>query len=95
MIKGKTKTGFIFEIEDNALDNMELLDAIAEIDNEENPLAISKVINLLLGKEEKKKLYNHCRAEDGRVPIEALVQEVAEIFESLGEKGKNLEPSLT
>ena len=28
MIKGKTKTGFEFEIEEKKLDNMELIDAI-------------------------------------------------------------------
>lgn len=89
MIEGRTESGFEYQIADNAMDNMELLDAIAEIDSEDNPLAISKVINLLIGKEEKKKLYNHCRAEDGRVPIEALVNEVTQIFQSLGDKGKN------
>ena len=89
MKKGKTDTGFDFEIDDKALDNMELLDAIAEVDADENPLAISRVISLLLGKEQKKMLYEHCRADDGRVPIDALVKEVANIFEQMGEQGKN------
>ena len=29
MIKGKTKTGFAFELEEAVLDNMELVDALA------------------------------------------------------------------
>ena len=41
MIEGRTESGFEYQIADNAMDNMELLDAIAEIDSEDNPLAIS------------------------------------------------------
>ena len=31
MIKGETKTGFAFELEEAVLDNMELVDALAEM----------------------------------------------------------------
>lgn len=87
MYKGNTSTGFGYEIPEETLDNMELVDAIAELD--ENPLMVSQVTALLLGKEQRKKLYDHVRAEDGRVPSEALSKEVAEIFESIGAESKN------
>lgn len=87
MIKGKTSTGFQFEVEDSVLDNMELVDLLAE--NSENPLTISKIIKLVLGDAQRKKLYDNLRTEDGRVPMEAVAQAIAEIFLAFGEQGKN------
>lgn len=82
----RTASGFEFEIEDGVLDNMELLDAIAEL--EENPLKLTKVVKLLLGEETKERLYDHVRNEKGRVPAEALSTEVADIFKLLNGKVK-------
>lgn len=78
MIKGNTSSGFAFEIEDHVIDNMELLDAIVELD--ENPAALSKVTKMLLTADQQKKLYDHLRTEKGNVPILAVTNEVAEIF---------------
>ena len=66
-MKGKTSTGFEFDIEDERLDDMELVDIMAEID--ENPLLMPKLCKMLLGEKQKKRLYDHLRSEDGRVPI--------------------------
>lgn len=77
----KTSAGFEYEIPDTALNNMELVDALAEAD-EGNHLAISRVCTLLLGKEQKKKLYDHVRLEDGSVPIEAVTNTLVEIITS-------------
>lgn len=74
----RTSTGFEFEFDKAALDNMEVLDAINELD--ENPYASTKIITLLLGKETKKRLYDHVRDEHGRVPAEAIAGEMVEIF---------------
>ena len=82
----KTASGFEFEIEDGVLDNMELLDAIAEL--EENPLKLTKVVKLLLGEETKERLYDHVRNDKGRVPADALSTEVADIFKLLNDKVK-------
>lgn len=35
MIKGETKTGFAFELEEAVLDNMELVDALAEMQEDD------------------------------------------------------------
>jgi hypothetical protein len=86
-MKGKTSRGFKFDIDDKNLDNMELVDCIAELD--ENPLLLPKACNLLLGKEQKKQLYDHYRAEDGRVPIEDISHALEEIFNASNES-KNL-----
>lgn len=82
-MKGKTSTGFEFDIEDERLDDMELVDIMAEI--EENPLLMPKLCKMLLGEEQKKRLYDHLRSEDGRVPIEATTNAIQEIFNSPGD----------
>ena len=55
MLTGVTSTGFEYTIADDNLDDMELLDALAAVDNG-NILAASKVCTLLFGKEQKKAL---------------------------------------
>ena len=87
MMCGKTKSGFEYSIDSNVMDNMELLDAVAEIDT--NPLALSKVLKMVLGEEQRKALYDHLRGEDGRVPVKAVSEEITDIFTSSGKTGKN------
>ncbi len=82
-MKGKTSTGFEFDIEDERLDDMELVDIMAEID--ENPLLMPKLCKMILGEEQKKRLYDHLRSDDGRVPIEATTNAIQEIFNSPGD----------
>ena len=82
-MKGKTSTGFEFDIEDERLDDMELVDIMAEID--ENPLLMARLCKMLLGDEQKKRLYDHLRNEEGRVPIEATTNAIQEIFNSPGD----------
>jgi len=86
MITGTTPRGFEFEIDPKVLDDMELLDALAE--TETNPLRISEVSLKVLGKEQRKKMYDNIRTEDGRVPIDAATEELMFIFNS-SEEGKN------
>lgn len=84
----KTTSGFEINIDQTRFDNAELLDALSDL-NAGDSLAVSRVLSLLLGKEDKKRLYDHCRAEDGRVPIEALSQEIEDIFNFSGDASKN------
>lgn len=86
--KGVTSSGFEFEIDDAVIDDMELIDAIAD-SMDDNPLAFSKVCAKLLGSEQRKKLYDHVR-ENGRVPLEKISTEITDIFNSFGDNGKNL-----
>lgn len=81
----KTKSGFEFDIKPEVLDNMELVDAIAELD--EDPVGFSKVLKLILG-DDRKRLYDHIKKTRGvdRVPVEAVGEEIEEIFKSLEAK---------
>ena len=83
MIKGKTKSGFSYELDKERLNNYELLEAIEEL--EENPLVLSRVVNLLLGKEQTKKLKDQLRTENGIVSTEKMSEEITEIFQNQGE----------
>ena len=87
MICGKLKSGFEYEVAEAALDNMELLDTIVEA--EENPLAVSKVVKLLLGDDQRRRLYDHLRTDKGNVSILAVSNAVAEIFQGSGQTAKN------
>lgn len=76
-----TKSGFCLEIEEERLNNMELLDALADLD-EGNGAALSTVLRLLLTREQKKALYDRLRTPGGTVPIEAVAETLREIFEA-------------
>ena len=54
MITAKTESGFSIELEESTLDNMEVLDALSDLD-EGNPLAMSRLVVKLLGKDGKKR----------------------------------------
>ena len=87
MITAKTESGFSIELEESTLDNMEVLDALSDLD-EGNPLAMSRLVVKLLGKDGKQRLYNHLRTEDGRVPASAVESAIMELFQSIND-GKN------
>ena len=80
MLKGKTESGFQYEISKERLENYELVEALAEL--ETSPLQLPRVVNLLLGKEQSEALKNHLRDTDGFVSTEKLGQEVMSIFNS-------------
>lgn len=78
MIEGITKTGFIYEIEEDRLYNYELIELLEEVDS--SPLALPKVVNVLLGKEQAKELKDHVRSKDGIVAVDKMAEELQEIF---------------
>ena len=87
-MKGKLENGFEFEVDENILDNMELIDVLAEAD-QGNPLMVSKAFTMVLGTEQKKTLYDTIRLEDGRVPVETALTALTDVITALGEDGKN------
>jgi hypothetical protein len=79
MMQGKTESGFAFEIDEAALDDMELVDDLVEMSRGNNAALLS-VLERLLGKEQKKRLYEHERGENGRVSKAKIMQDVTDIF---------------
>ena len=82
MRKGKTDSGFEYEVSKNVANDYELLEALGEL--ETNPLLLSTIVNKVLGKEQTNKLKDHIRTDEGIVPTDVMMQEVMAIFN--GEK---------
>lgn len=87
MKKIRLENGLTLSVQDSAMNNMELLDDLVELDDG-NGYAISRIVGRLLDKEEKKKLYDHLRV-DGVTPVDKVVECLQEIFDKLGDAGKN------
>ena len=83
----KLESGLALSIDEGITDDMEILDALADLE-EGNGAAISKLCTRLLGTDEKKKLYDHLR-ENGRVKVTKVTAAITEIFRALGDQGKN------
>ncbi len=80
MLKGETKTGFKYQIEEQVTDDYELVELIVEA--EENPLVFPKLINRVLGPSQLKALKEHVRDKEGRVSAQKMVAEITDIFQS-------------
>lgn len=83
MISGRTKSGFEFEIDPDLLDDMEFIDLLAEAND--NGLLLPKVLEFILGKEQKKALYEHLRGENGKVSRSRVDEEAGEIITFLND----------
>ncbi len=93
MVEGVTTSGFKFSGDEKVMDNMELIDALADLDSG-NTLAMSKVCKLVLGDETRKELYDHLRTDDGRVPPKEVEKELLEII-NFYQQGKKSSTSPT
>jgi len=80
MLKGETTSGFNYEIPEENLNNYELLEELGELDT--NPLALGRVVNLLLGKDQANALKNHVRTDTNIVPSDKMTNEITEILQS-------------
>lgn len=87
-IKGTTKSGFEFKLDESIMDNMELIDVMAGI--EEDASNMSKFVLMVLGSEQRSALYEHLRGKNGIVPSTKVYDEILEMIEIIGgEAGKN------
>lgn len=87
MIKGTTKSGFQFEIQEEIFDDYELLETLVDADNGDN-MALFQAIDMILDGTQKDQLKEHVRNEKGRVPASAMVKELIDIMEA-SNAGKN------
>lgn len=87
MRKGTTESGFTFEVDEEELNDMEFVELLA--DAQEDSLMFPRLIERMLGKDQKKALYDHIRNKKGRVPVDATIDIVTEILTLAGEDTKN------
>lgn len=80
MITGTTVSGFEYSINPVIFDDMEFIEDIAEV--ETNGTKIVSLVKRLLGEEQKKALYEFCRAGDGHVSKNKVVEILTQIMQS-------------
>lgn len=88
IIGGVTEKGFTFNIEQDNLDDIELVEILAEIEKgrfTKFPLFVEKV----LGKKQKEKLYDYYRDEKGRVSLATIMKVVMEEMMQSSTETKN------
>lgn len=78
MIKGKTKSGFNFEIDEEVVNDYEFIEVLADVD--ENPLKTPKLFKMLLGDEQTEKLKEHIKSKNGKTPVKVMTEELIEIL---------------
>lgn len=79
IISGVTEKGFAFNIDKNNLDDIELLEMMKEIDKG-NILNLPTFVEKILGKNQKEKLYDFYRDENGKVALSTILMVVKEIM---------------
>lgn len=86
-MKGKTESGFSFNIDQDALDDWEVVKILRRIDKGETALIVD-AIEKILGEELESKLESFIRKRDGKVSASAMTKEFVEILNSIKD-GKN------
>ena len=74
--------GFEADIDEAVLDDFELFDAIAAVEDG-HILRLPFVVDKILGKEQKKALYDYFRGEDGRVPSQQVSEAIADLLQQV------------
>jgi hypothetical protein len=86
MITGTTRSGFAFSVPEDVANDMELFEALCDLDNGD-ATAVVPVVRAVLGNQ-KKALYDHLRT-DGRVPVDKVVDEIADILAAVKDGKKS------
>lgn len=92
---GTTSNGFNFEFDEARADDMRFVELIVTTMDEtasefDKLAAVTKMIEMLLGKEQKKALFEHIgRSYDGRVPFAEVNKALNEIMQGGGDAVKN------
>lgn len=90
MRRGILSNGFAYEFDETVADDMEFLDTLAAVmaddsTNQERLIAASKLGDMLLGEEQKKRLYAHIREQHGRVPVAVFQGLLGELMSGSGD----------
>ena len=95
MRTGTTSSGFHYEFDEVRADDMRFVDLIVTSMDDtagefDKIAAASKLIEMLLGKEQKKALFEHIgKSFDGRVPFAEVNKALNEIMQGGGDAVKN------
>lgn len=87
MITGTTKSGFTFSVPEDVVNDMELFEALCDLDDGD-ATAVVPVVRRVLGNQ-KKALYDHLRTDAGRVPVDKVAEEIADILSAVKDGKKS------
>ena len=87
MITGTTKSGFEFSVPEDVVNDMELFEALCDLDDGD-ATAVVPVVRRVLGSQ-KKALYDHLRTDAGRVPVDKVAEEIADILSAVKDGKKS------
>lgn len=88
MIKGKTSTGFNFNVDERVKDDWRIVDAIVDSESEDASVklkATKTLVDLVLGKDKEKMIQHIMKKNNGFCSSEAMTSEVTEIFNAIKE----------
>ena len=75
------------EVDKDSFNDMRVLDLL----NDENPLAFTKIITMVMSKDQKEKIYNFIANEnEGRIPVDKFAPIFNEIMEKLSDKSEEI-----
>lgn len=92
-ITGKTSSGFEYSIDKRVLTDMEVVDDIYEIFHDNQESMLSPLLTKILGKDQKKALYDHVRDADGFVSTQLVCTELGEILNGAGKQDSDVKNS--
>lgn len=89
MIKGRLKNGFDIVLQDEALDDFEVFEALCDLDEEDADMKqILFVYRRLLGKEQYEALKAYLTEKEGRISLTEMMGILKEILE-MSDETKN------
>ena len=77
-----TDTGFKSDVNRDALNDVELLDDIIDMNNGEL-ISVHRIVDKVIGKEQRAALYDHVRDDKGVVKLDAISAELTNIFDAV------------
>jgi hypothetical protein len=92
LLKGKTQSGFSFTIDPAKLYDMRFIEALSEhedMNDHEALMFLPKLLTMVLGDEQKGKLYHHIE-KDGFVDPQKVETELGEIFKIASAKNEEV-----
>ena len=93
-IKGKTQSGFSFTVDVRRMRDIRFIELLAESEKGENPtLVLPRLVKMVLGDQQKEKLYKHLEDKDGFVDSTAVEAEMVEVFNIVKEKSEEVKNS--
>lgn len=79
-VKVTIPDGFSADVDTAVFDGMDFVDLLSEAE-EGNPLAVPRLLNTLIGKEQKKALYEFYRDSSGKVPVDKVTAALGELMQ--------------